>query len=652
MKIALESTTIGSRITGTNRFLICLIEQLNYMGNNILFFKPDSDSLSQKYLPDSIKRHYYRRFILKKEIANSDADCGFFPDYFMPADFIKPSAVVIHDLSFITHPRFYSKRFVKYYSYMLQNTLKQKPVIVAVSQHTRNNIVKYLGAKKDDIFLVQGYSNMQDYRVVHNYSTGDNTPYFLYVGHIEPRKNLNFLVRGFQEWKKTLGINIKLKIVGELWIKSKELMDLIADCQKDPSVEFTGYVSDEKLEVIYKNASGFIHTSIEEGFGFPVLEAMKFNLPVICTKGIATEEISSPLSIPIDPNDMSGYQNSLEKMLPFVFNNVKPEYEIKYSPSLMRQQLSEVLDKLESGVKKSLHVGISQSLTNEEALEKTFVYSGIFNSGIKEDKLHEQLFDRKISKSDLNRIIDNYKSGNIITEKNGRLYLNNLVKGFYQENTKPLDHNKSRKILGFLNKLPFISLIAFSGGTAIYGITNHDDIDLFIITKPNALYIVYLIIHLYSKIINSRNELCANFLIDETNLEIMNVHDFYTAHQIITLSGFKNEKMLGHFIFRNSWINNYFPNYKIKNEERKKSGKGFIILKPVNLAIMSLYRIMYRSKIVELGSNGSMVIKENCLKLHSNDNRFKISAEFQKSWNEYRESKKRRSKIENYSVIK
>jgi len=110
--------------------------------------------------------------------------------------------------------------------------------------------------------------------------------------------------------------------------------------------------------------------------------------------------------------------------------------------------------------------------------------------------------------------------------------------------------------------------------------------------------------------------------------------------------------MLGHFIFRNSWINNYFPNYKIKNEERKKSGKGFIILKPVNLAIMSLYRIMYRSKIVELGSNGSMVIKENCLKLHSNDNRFKISAEFQKSWNEYRESKKRRSKIENYSVIK
>jgi glycosyltransferase involved in cell wall biosynthesis len=652
MIIALESSTIGPKITGTNRFLVCLIEQLKFLNNNILYFDSNLLPKKYKYLPDSIKRHSYRQSNLKKDIEDSDADFGLFPDYFMPRNFIKPAAVVIHDLSFISHPQFYSKRFVQYYSFMLRHTLKQNPVIITVSLHTKNNIIKYLGTKEENIHLVQGYSNMQNYKSVYNPPSGKDAPYFLYVGHIEPRKNLVFLVQGFRQWQKSVGINIKLKIVGELWIKSRELIELILDCRDDPSVEFTGYVSEEELEIIYSNASGFIHTSLEEGFGFPVLEAMKFNLPIICSKGIATEEISSPLSIPIYPDDITGYQNGLYKMISLAFNNVRPDYEIKYSPSLMRQQLAAVLEKLDSGITKKYAVGIHLSNSIEEALEKTLVYSGMFNSGIKEDKIHEQLFDRKINKVDLDRIIENYKMANIITAFNGSLYLNNRRKGFYQKSDAPLDKYKLINLLEFLNKIPFISLIAFSGGTAIYGLKNHDDIDLFIITKPYALYLVYFIIHLYSLLFNSRKKLCANFLIDETNLEINNMHDFYTAHQIITLNAFRNERMLNYFIARNSWINNYFPNFRIINENCKKSGRGFIFLKPVNWTLMSLYKFIYRKKLADLGPTGSMVLKKNFLKLHSNDNRFKISNEFQKSWNDYRSNKKEYSKNKKHLVLR
>ena len=176
MKIAIESSTFGPRVTGTNRYLNCLIEQLTILGNDILYFNPKYSSKSRKYIPDSVKRHYYRQFNLKNEIDKSGASCGIFPDYFMPRNFNKPSAVVIHDLSFITHPQFYSKRFVSYYTYQIKKTLEQNPLILTVSNHTKNNILKHLGAKEENIYLVQGYSKMQQYKFMNKLISQNNIP--------------------------------------------------------------------------------------------------------------------------------------------------------------------------------------------------------------------------------------------------------------------------------------------------------------------------------------------------------------------------------------------------------------------------------------------------------------------------------------------
>ncbi len=114
-------------------------------------------------------------------------------------------------------------------------------------------------------------------------------------------------------------------------------------------------------------------------------------------------------------------------------------------------------------------------------------------------------------------------------------FLKNVQQNYYQKKEKKLDIKKSKRILKIVKAIPFISSIAFSGGTANYGIDNHDDIDLFIITKPNSVFIAYFLIHLISKIFNARKIICANYLIDETNLTINNFEDVYTANQIISL---------------------------------------------------------------------------------------------------------------------
>lgn len=636
MNIAIESTTIGSRFTGTNRFLSCLIDELVNLDNDIKYFNPGYTSIFHKYIPDSLKRHYYRQFVLKNEIEKADVDCAIFPDYFMPHNFNKPAAVVIHDLSFITHPQFYSKRFVNYYTYQLKKTIEQNPLILTVSHHTRHNIIHHLKAKEENIHIVQAYTKMQK-NITNQYSSSKkDIPYFLYVGHIEPRKNLTFLVEGFMEWKRKLDLNIRLKIVGELWIKSGDLLGMISKYKNNPDVEFTGYISDDHLENLYMGASGFLHTSFEEGFGFPVLEAMNYNLPLICSQGIATAEISAPLSITINPEDKLSYFKGLDKLFYLVLNNEKPQYKIKYSPELMRSQLAGVLDEIKIRIKKQSGISVPKAVNNEEALIKTLVYSGIFKAGIKKDKIHEQLFDREISREALDRIVNKYLAENIIIETNGYLKLNYESDSFYNIHKGRIGKKKLRRLLGFLHRLPFISLIAFSGGTAHYGIENHDDIDLFIISKPYAIYIVYFIIHIFSFVLKARKELCANYLIDESNLEIGQNYDYYTAHQIITLKSFRNEKMLSHFYSRNSWIKAFFPNFSIIQENYKPAGKLYYLIRPFNWIIMSLYKIKYKNLLKSKSLNQSIIITENCLKLHSNDNRRKIMNEFHRKWKEYR----------------
>ena len=652
MNIAIESTTIGSKFTGTNRFLRCLVDELENMGNDILYFHPKDSSSLHKYIPDSVKRHYYRQVVLKKEIEKADTDCAIFPDYFMPHNIDKPAAIVIHDLSFITHPQFYSKRFVNYYTYQLKKTIEQNPVILTVSHHSKFNIIKHLNVREENIHIVQAYTKMKQYNIKQYSESNENMPYFLYVGHIEPRKNLTFLVEGFLEWKRKLGINMRLKIVGELWIKSGDLSGLILKYKNNPDVEFTGYISDDHLENVYKGASGFLHTSFEEGFGFPVLEAMNYNLPLICTKGIATSEISSPLSITINPYDKLSYYEGLNKLYSLFINDEKLQYKIKYSPELMRSQLCGVLDELKFRIKRQSGLFIPKAVSNEEALIKTLVYSGMFNTGIKKDKIHGQLFDKEITKEALDRIIKKYLAENIIIETNGYLKLNYESDSFYDIHKGRIGQKKLKRLLGFLNRLPFISLIAFSGGTTHYGIENHDDIDLFIISKPYTLYIVYFIIHIFSFVLRARKVLCANYLIDEANLEIGQNYDLYTAHQIVTLKGFRNEKMLSQFYSRNSWVKTFFPNFSIIQGNYTPPGRAYYLIKPFNWILMSLYKIRYRKLLEAKSVNRSIVITEKCLKLHSHDNRGKIMNKFQQKWKDYKNGQMETLKEDKYLVVK
>ena len=637
MIIGIEASSLADKNTGTGRYLSCILEQLKKTSDRVMIFN-SPDGSDRKDPKSRIKKIWYRNYSVRKDIGRTGPDCIIFPDYYMPAGIDIQSAVIIHDLSFISHPQFYPKYFTAYYNYQIKRTLNQNPVIVTVSEHSRRNIVKYLGINEKNILIVQGYSKLHLNNNVNSATEKNGSPYLLYVGHIEPRKNLNFMVEGFLNWKKKTRSEFKLKIIGELWIRSKSTSALLDNYRSHPDVEFTGYVGDEDLTDAYSNASGFIHTSFEEGFGFPVLEAMHYRLPILCSGNTATGEISGPLSVKIDPSNDASYFEGLERLNELINRKKFINYDILYSPGQTAMQLEILLDRL--GNRYSLPVNIPDAKTKTEALEKTLLYARMFNCGIKSDLLHRQIFDIKMSKAELKETVNESIRIGLAFKKGDHIFINySWNKSFYANKNKIIG-KKAGNLLRFLGKLPLTSMIAFSGGTNHYGIHNHDDIDIFIITKPNSVYIVYLIIHVFTYLIRSRKELCANYLIDENNLKILYQHDFYTAHQIISLRPFRNPQMLIKFWHENAWVKKFFPNFECSEPNGNFQASNFTLLKPVNLFLMKIYKRLYKAKINISKESGSLILEPDCLKLHTNDHRKNITIRFEKILGEYFNMKK------------
>ena len=300
----------------------------------------------------------------------------------------------------------------------------------------------------------------------------------------------------------------------------------------------------------------------------------------------------------------------------------------------MQSQLGVVLDVLRSRVNKRIYFAADKSQTHEEAIEKTLLYSHLFNGGLHKKDLHKFLFDVKISEDQFEKALVNLNGLNKINFKNDNVSLNYRNIKIYNKIQKKLEEKEIKKTLRIIKNIPFISCICFSGGTANYGIENHDDIDLFIITKPNSIFIVYLLIHVLSKIFNLRKTLCANFLIDETSLEIKDQHDYYTAHQIASLIPFRNAEMLNWFKQNNNWIKSFFPNFEYEKADVKISGGFYFLLKPLNKLLKYFYRFLYKGNI-QKDSSDSIKLEERCIKLYTNDHRIKTLYAFNREWKNY-----------------
>ena len=200
-----------------------------------------------------------------------------------------------------------------------RNIVMYSKYIITISENSKKDICEYFALKPERVFVTYlGASDIYrpiDKYVVRNFlikNYGIDYDYILYVGNMGPHKNLVNLVRAFNIVKDKF--DIKLILSGKV-THGKDVIDEVNNLKLDKLVKFLGYVPVMHLPYLYNGAKLFVFPSRYEGFGLPVLEAMKCGVPVITSNVSALPEVGGDAALYVDPYDIESIANAILKVL-------------------------------------------------------------------------------------------------------------------------------------------------------------------------------------------------------------------------------------------------------------------------------------------------------------------------------------------------
>lgn len=237
----------------------------------------------------------------------TDADIFFMPHINFIA--LKGSGkliLTIHDLSYLRYPEFFSRR--KNFWHHMVNVKKlsrQADLIVAVSENTKSDIIELIGISEEKIRVIYSGANVQENAAKNggtSFEAGLPPNYFLFVGSIEPRKNIESIIAAYRQMlKNDPGLqDFKLILAGPPGWKNKTVINAL-NFQSAKNIIYFGYIDQRAKELLYKNCTALLFPSYYEGFGFPPLEARLFGKPVIASFSASIPEIIGKNAIYIDP---------------------------------------------------------------------------------------------------------------------------------------------------------------------------------------------------------------------------------------------------------------------------------------------------------------------------------------------------------------
>ena len=225
--------------------------------------------------------------------------------------------VTIHDLVPLFFPELVPKKHLLFFRLFMKRVAHTADLIITDSEHSKRDIMQYLKVAQDKIRVIylgydQRYQRVQDQRRIADVLAryGIRQPYLLFVGVIEPKKNLERLVEAYTLLQKACPAvrhahrpqDIQLVIAGgEGWF-SERLYRKVRNSGLTQQIVFPGFIPDNDLPVLYSGAELFVFPSLYEGFGLPVLEAMSCGVPVVTSNVSSLPEIAGEAGVLVDPH--------------------------------------------------------------------------------------------------------------------------------------------------------------------------------------------------------------------------------------------------------------------------------------------------------------------------------------------------------------
>jgi glycosyltransferase involved in cell wall biosynthesis len=321
MKIAFDLRRIGN--PGIGRYMKCLAEAITAQApehDYLLILPPEGEQLihapNVEKLCTSVKYYSLREQLELPWILNRyKVDLLHAPHFLLPLVRPCPAVATIHDVIYMACPGDLPSRTGRlYYSVMMNACSRSATRVITDSQHSKNEIVRYLHADPEKIEVVYPAVDA-DFHSVPNAAQiaavrsrfGIDRDYALNVGIYRPRKNHAGLLQAFRLLLNT-GARAQLVIAGPMAEGEPVLRRMAAELGIAQHVIFTGFVTDADLRALYSGARIYACPSSYEGFGFTVLEAMACGTPVVCSSATSLPEVAGKAALyfnPADPDEMA-----------------------------------------------------------------------------------------------------------------------------------------------------------------------------------------------------------------------------------------------------------------------------------------------------------------------------------------------------------
>jgi glycosyltransferase involved in cell wall biosynthesis len=334
MKIAVNVRfLLKDKLEGVGRFTYEILQRMvkNHPETEFLFFF-DRPYHSNFIFAPNVKpivlfppaRHPFLYILwfewaVARALKKYQADVFLSPDGFLSLRTDIPTVMVVHDIAH-THYREHTPFLVyHYYAYFVPKFIQKAAQVVTVSHFVKKDILQNFVLQREpivcfnagrDVFKPLNQTDIEAVKTL--YSNGK--PYFLYVGAVHPRKNVDRLITAFDTFKTNTGSDFKLLIGGRVAWQASSVQKAYQSARFQEDILFLGFVEDNILPKIVASAYALVYVSLSEGFGIPLLEAMYCDVPVITSDATSMPEVAGDAAILVNPTNIQSIAEAMEQL--------------------------------------------------------------------------------------------------------------------------------------------------------------------------------------------------------------------------------------------------------------------------------------------------------------------------------------------------
>lgn len=283
-----------------------------------------SDNITPVVIPPQARHpvlwYLWFEWSIPKVLKKHNADIFLSPDGYLSLRTDIPQLPVMHDLAFIHRHNDIGGLVKKYYHHYFPKFAHKAKRIATVSEFSKQDIVSQYNIEPNKIDVVYNgasgtfKSASEEEKTAIRQKITQGKPYFVFVGALQPRKNIVNLLKAFDAFKQSDTQGTQLVIVGRKAWQTEEMDATYQSLQYKNDVVFTGRLSDEDLSATIAAALSLVYVPFFEGFGLPIIEAFKCNTPVITSNVSSMPEVAGDAGLLVDPNAVESISTTLQKV--------------------------------------------------------------------------------------------------------------------------------------------------------------------------------------------------------------------------------------------------------------------------------------------------------------------------------------------------